>query len=638
MTTLVHRVRTLFRKHRPPRWLVFAVSFTVLLYITRTVNLEWGLPYPMHPDERNMAVSIMQMECPRLFEPGCMDPDFYAYGQLPLYLAWFLVSALHFISGRTGEAISFDEATMALRIISAAAALGTGWLIWLSLKLLVAKVRLRNPSREEKNTGSGSPSRFLFALGIPVVFSPALIQLAHFGTTESLLMLSYIALGYYSLRLFYRQLQLLRYATITGLITGLSLATKVSALPYVAIPVIAMVLAYRYTPRKKTEQHREWVRKLIRKLLLRVGYIALFAGIAGVVGLLGSPYNWLRFSQFMGSMTFESGVGFGTIKVFYTRSFEYTAPVFFQFGVILPYALGLPVLALGIAGFFLLPWRHRGYTLLRAMFLLYFLSQAFLYAKWTRFIAPVFPILVLFALATLNSFYTTLLRRWPHGRANTLLRIGAVVTLLFVSVPGIAILRIYAEPDPRYTASEWIHKNIPDGSYILAETANVIDIPILPPNTETPFPPRNYTYISFDFYNVDSDPLIRMQLDEHLARADYIFVNSRRVFRNHTCFEPPSLRPKALLSFNQQLPIPIYTPLLDQQERCRRLADKYPRLQEYYARLFTSGEYRLVGEFASFPGIRIGPVRLLELPDENAEETWTVFDHPVIRIYQRVQK
>ena len=36
--------------------------FLVLIY-TRVVGLNWGLPYPMHPDERNMANAITSMTC-----------------------------------------------------------------------------------------------------------------------------------------------------------------------------------------------------------------------------------------------------------------------------------------------------------------------------------------------------------------------------------------------------------------------------------------------------------------------------------------------------------------------------------------------------------------------------------------------
>ncbi|MEK7177670.1 MAG: hypothetical protein AAB705_02485, partial [Patescibacteria group bacterium] len=61
-----------------------------LLVYSRFINLGWGLPYPMHPDERNMANAIQQLSCKvpisQLVE--CFNPHFFAYGQLPLYLGY----------------------------------------------------------------------------------------------------------------------------------------------------------------------------------------------------------------------------------------------------------------------------------------------------------------------------------------------------------------------------------------------------------------------------------------------------------------------------------------------------------------------------------------------------------------------
>jgi hypothetical protein len=72
-------------------WLLVAC----LLFYTRFVGLDWGLPYPMHPDERNMAVSVANLTCKINnveFEiKNCLHPHFFAYGQLPLYLAYLLI-------------------------------------------------------------------------------------------------------------------------------------------------------------------------------------------------------------------------------------------------------------------------------------------------------------------------------------------------------------------------------------------------------------------------------------------------------------------------------------------------------------------------------------------------------------------
>ena len=88
---------------------------------------------------------------------------------------------------------------------------------------------------------------------------------------------------------------------------------------------------------------------------------------------------------------------------------------------------------------------------------------------------------------------------------------------------------------------------------------------------------------------MDQSLELQLELSNHLEKADYIFVPSRRIFANHS-------------------------------------KKTYPILNQYYEDLF-SGKlgFEKVAEFSS------------GLNDEQAEETWTVFDHPVIRIYKKVK-
>ena len=111
---------------------------------------------------------------------------------------------------------------------------------------------------------------------------------------------------------------------------------------------------------------------------------------------------------------------------------------------------------------------------------------------------------------------------------------------------------------------------------------------------------ENYQYESFDFYHLDEVGFLSEDLKYQINRADYIFIPSRRIVVNH---------PKTI----------------------------YPKLNKYYDELF-SGKlgFKKVVEFNSYPRIEIFGKKIIEFPDETAEETWTVFDHPVIRIYKRI--
>src|SRR3990167_1016887 len=185
-------------------WL-FVIS--ILIY-TRFINLGCGLPYPMHPDERNMANALQQLQCEirnSKFEiRNCFNPHFFAYGQFPLYLGYVIVFFLKFFDGDLRMPISFQEATISLRIISAVASIINAIIIIKIIKVITKKIT------------------YLLSLisYLLIIFSPYAIQFSHFGTTESLLMLLYSLIVYLSMK---------RNIFFLAISAGLAMATKVSS-------------------------------------------------------------------------------------------------------------------------------------------------------------------------------------------------------------------------------------------------------------------------------------------------------------------------------------------------------------------------------------------------------------------------
>lgn len=572
--------------------LVLLLLIAVLFY-TRLLNLEWGLPYPMHPDERNMANAIQSLSCDvktagSVFNPSeCLNPHFFAYGQLPLYLAYGGILISHTFT-HTTTPISFNEATIALRTLSALASILLVLVLYKTIFLIIDHKK--------------SPLLHWGVL-IFLIFSPYAIQFAHFGTTESLLMLFYSTLLYFCLLLFKNKINLTKFVVIAGILSGLSLGTKSSAALFLGLPLFSLLLKMvggagggvhggahlGRSPRSTDgEESRGRIYHFVFSSIFFLFFTLLFL-------VLSSPQSFLNWSDFISSMEYESSIGMGKYVPFYTRQFVNTTPVLFQITNILPYALGWPQFILGIVGLFFLPYKTKKgqrssylneYNMLRFGFLLVFLPNAFFFAKWTRFIAPVFPFLSLFAGLFLYRLF----------KAKKPLFFAALILSI---IPGIAYISIYRAPDIRFTASEWIYKKTPADAKILTETANVIDLPI--PSTSSSNPEnKSFAIVSFDFYDVDANPQLQKQLQSLVEAADYIIVPSRRIFKNHP-------------------------------------GRTYPVLNDYYEQLFSGASgFEQVAEFSSYPTITLFGKTLLELPDENAEETWTVFDHPVIRIYKRI--
>jgi hypothetical protein len=541
-------------------WLLIIGLFILLVY-SRLINLGWGLPYPMHPDERNMANAVQQLHCEirnSKFEiRNCFNPHFFAYGQLPLYLGYIIT----FLMG--------VDATVSLRIISALASVINAIIIIKIVKFIIKKESL-----------------FLTLISsLLIIFSPYGIQFAHFGTTESLLMLFYSTIIYYSLLFVDRKINALSFVINISMVAGLSMATKVSSLLFLIPPFIVLLFnTVSLKTKKSMISSKNSVIFYLYVVMSKAIDIFILGFLSFLVFCIFSPHNLFNFNDFISSINYESNVALGRSLVFYTRQFFDTQPFIFQFEKIFPYAMGWPVFILGILGFFSLSWKEKTINFLRFAFLMYFIPSAIIYAKWSRFMAPILPIMLIFAILFISRI--------------KVINIIKIIIIIIAIIPGLAYLSIYQNPDIRFQASEWIYKNIPNDSYVLSETANVVDIPIESENYKVN---KIYKVISFNFYDIDESPVLQQELADHLAKADYIFIPSRRIFANH---------PK----------------------------QKYPTLNKYYDDLF-SGKlgFIKVAEFNSFPKIVLFGKTLIDFPDEQAEETWTVFDHPVIRIYKKIK-
>lgn len=579
----------------------------ILLLFSRLVGLNWGLPYPMHPDERNMAVSLQQLNCQfskanfdLSFFKECFNPHFFAYGQFPLYLGYLLAIFLKFFKNTLDLPISFEEATLALRFLSSFFSILSFFYILKIVKII-----------SEKKISFFD----FFSISLLIIFSPFFIQYSHFGTTESLLMFLYIFLIYLGFSFYENKISDFYFIFYSGIFSGIALATKVSSIFFLLVPIL-FLFTKKYTIRKNKKifyfrlNHNHNFSLIFYSFFLRFFDFIFLGFISILFFFIFSPHNFLNFNDFYSSIDYESGVGVGRYIVFYTQQFVESIPFLFQIFKIFPFVLG-PLL---FFSFFEILSIFKNFLfdnfsslikkkmLLLFIFLFYFIPNAFLFAKWTRFMTPIFPLFLIFGIL----FFLRL-------KSSSFLKIFLVFLFIF---PGIFYLLIYLKPDIRFEASEWIFKNIPENSYILSETANVIDIPII--FEKQKIKPKSYNLISFDFYNLDKSFILQDDLKNHLEKADYIIVPSRRIFANYTCYWPnkkENLLDKIVYS----------------KKRCVFLKENFPLLNDYYHSLFSGKSgFRLVKEFSSFD------FGFFRFDDEIGEETLSVFDHPVIRIYKKI--
>lgn len=503
--------------------------------ILRFYKLDWGQGLFAHPDEYYLVISANQLSFPTQ-----MHPHFFNYGTFSIYLTYFtklLFSTLNpFLIGRFYSAL-FSTLTIPLTYL-------------ISLTFL--------------------NKRYSLLAAALVAFTPGLIQQAHFLTPESnLIFFIFLSLTFL---LFFVKQKKIDFLIFSSISLGFALGVKISGAVFLLPMLLAIFLVY------------------YRSLTSLIFLTSLTLIITLLFFFLAAPFVFLDFSGFLSSFRYESGLAAGS-PVFYTRQFINTLPVLFQFEKILPYALGPALLVFGTAGFFLMIFRvikkrfsHILTTdyLLLTTFLVLFIPNAFLFAKWTRFISPSFPFFAIF-----SAFFLFQTSRLKIPKIIPLLL--ATCCLLLTALWALAFFSIYTKDDIRLQASSWVQNNLPP-STIFLEEGNMVDIPLA----------EKFNRLSLNLYDLDENPLTQQKLAEDLSQADYFIIQSRRLFKNH-----------------------------------QRLPRLFPKTSNFYDQLF-SGNLGLeeIKEFHAFPGLSFLDWNL-EIPDENAEETWSVFDHPVIRIFQK---
>src|SRR5215813_3610709 len=193
------------------RWVVlFLFALSVRLY-----RVDWDQHHFFHPDERAVGFAVERLS----FSPLQLNPHFFAYGSLPLYVIKCATSVIGIFPKLRG----YDASILVGRAISAFWGAGTVLLIaLLGARLYGQKV--------------GLLAGFLTAMAVLHV------QNSHFATSD--VPLTFLVL----LALFFliRVVEAGKWGDFlaAGVAAGLAIATKFSALP-ILLPV-AIAILYRW--------------------------------------------------------------------------------------------------------------------------------------------------------------------------------------------------------------------------------------------------------------------------------------------------------------------------------------------------------------------------------------------------------
>ncbi|CAN5571658.1 hypothetical protein BH23CHL5_BH23CHL5_02520 [soil metagenome] len=564
----------------------YAVPITLCLIIIlggvfRLSGRNWDEGQNLHPDERFLTMVATTVTWPgsigEYFDSSASSLNPYN-NNYPTFIYGTLPLALSKIWGElTGNTV-YGNYHIASRSMSAFADLLVVFLVFLVGRRLFGDT-------------TGLLAALLYSL---TVLS---IQLSHFGTFESFVTLFCLATFYFALRANDRG----RWWEfgLAGVMAGLAVASKLSAAPIVAVVALPLIEQIRIHGFDGITRRASWkgLPAVLGVVLAAVCAVWIFRVTQPYAFASGNPLNFRFDQRWLNDVAYWRSIQSGEGDAPPSVQWANREPLIFVLRNLVVWGLGP---ALGIAaiaglvfsGIRLLTAKRMPPTwaiVLAGWPAFHIVYYGLALTKTMRYLAPAYPFLVLLAAAFL--VYLASVLRPRAVRAPWLAYLPMALVVGFTAFYALAFSSIYTRPVTRISASEWIFANIPPGSGVLTEHWDD-GLPL----SLAGFPsPSEYPGTQLPLYDLDSAEKLSAIVSA-LDSADYLFLTSNRLYDS----------------------IP-------------RIPERYPMTIEYYRMLFAEElGFELVETFTSYPSF-LG----FELNDGNAEEAFSVYDHPKVLIFQK---
>jgi hypothetical protein len=164
-----------------------------------------------------------------------------------------------------------------------------------------------------------------------------------------------------------------------------------------------------------------------------------------------------------------------------------------------------------------------------------------------------------------------------------------LVTILW----SLFFFSIYTKPVTRVTASQWIYEHIPANSILLTESwDDGLPLPIFDMSS------KNYIPKQLPVFDPDTAQKWQM-MNLLLKQGNYLILSSNRGYGS----------------------IPT-------------VPERYPKMKKFYQDLFAGKtSYKEIAQFTSYPSLSYVGIPFT-IPDDGAEEAFTVYDHPKVIIFK----
>ncbi len=554
--------------------------FIILLAaIFRLYNINWDNGHQLHPDERAIFMTVGELKFPNtlrefLSPKSSWNPNFFAYGSFPMYLLKVTENSLSTLSPSLGQYASIH---LVGRVLSA-------------LTDLISVFLIYKIGRKLFNSPTGILAAFFYAISVLP------IQLSHFFAVDTLLT-CFILATLYSLLLFYEKPTLKR-SMLTGFLFGLALATKISAIVLVLSIGLTLTADFVMIFLKKPHKFKHWLPLMSAsiKRLFTHGIVIFFATF--LTFAFFEPYALIDFNNFWSQTLQQSELTKNPFYFPYTLQYVGKTPYVYELKNVFFWGLG-PVLGVltfaGILYYFFLIFKKERDSQFAKEFIVsvFFLSYLLVVGKFSvgfmRYMLPLYPLFALFAGVLIYRIISNIKSRNQRIVLSYLLFITCLIW-------PFSFLHIYTKNNTRVDATTWISQNIPTGKALAIEHwDDGLPLAIQP----------NYQMLTLNLYEPDTD-LKWAKINAQLQKADYLIIASNR----------------------------LYTPL-QKLTNCASLPANYcyVRTTNYYKNLFSGkSAFQKVAEFTNYPTI---PIFDIPINDQSADESFTVYDHPKVMIFQK---
>ena len=562
-----------------------------------------------------------------------LNPRFFAYGSLPMYLIKFSGWVAASVGG--AEWNDYQHLMWVGRFLSVVFSLGTILLLFLTGRRAFGPSLGRNAADAIGLLGAAF-------LAVSVLD----IQLAHFLTFDVALtffisLTIYVAFGHMRSGSRWSAVRL-------GAAFGLALACKVSALPLVAVVAAACLLFGLYgkagesgefagKPRLKSLPDEEPVYgevglgpRLLRRSLLNL----IIAGITTLaVWFVAMPYAFIDFSTWLDRVLTENAMARGIADLPYTRQYVNTVPFLYQFGNWIQWGLGIPlgvlaVISLGYGLWQAVNKRLKAEIIIFSWLIPYMLVTFTGEAKFDRYLLPITPLALLLAARLLVVLYLRVKPNpvaprvdteiypyeegsisptpipYPLSPKSRILHPSSFILLVALFIFGwatvwaISFSEIYRNPHSRVSASEWIYQNVPAGARLSYEAWDE-SLPVSLPK-EGKFS-SFYTLTGWNSYEDGPNENMANYWADKLRDTDYIVLASNRLYAT----------------------IP-------------KLPWRYPVTTQMYDLLFKGDlGFSLAATVSQYPTV---PLVGWQINDDSADESFSVYDHPKVYIFKKKQQ